>query len=443
MAGQIRSWFFATLILLVSAPIAFAQTILRDAEMERALRELARPVLSAAGLSPARVNILVLRNDSLNAFVVDANTIFIHSGLLLKMNRPAMLQAVIAHEAAHIANGHLTRRAVNRRTSRNVAVLGTILSLAAAGASPEAAGAIAIGTASSAERVFLGHTRAEESSADQAGIRYLARSNIDPSAMVDVMQIFVGQEALNTSRQDPYVRSHPLSRERVRAIKGYAAAYKETDEASAESVYWYNRVQRKLSAYLRAPSYTLRRIKKSDQSDSALVARALAHHKNSNTKKALNEINTLLNKRPRDAYAHELKGQILLESRQFGAAVKSYNTASSLAPKEPLILAGYGQALLAAGNSKSALGVLQKARARDVYNPRLLRDLSVAYAKTGNNGMASLSTAERYAIVGRLPDAGIHAKRALGLLPRGSASWQRAQDIADASDRTKKRKKRK
>lgn len=442
MAGHIRSWFFATVVLLVSAPIAFTQTILRDAEMERALRELARPILSAAGLSPSRVRILVLRNDSLNAFVVDANTIFIHSGLLLKMDRPAMLQAVIAHEAAHIANGHLTRRAVNRRTARNVAVLGTILSLAAAGASPEAAGGIAIGAASSAQRVFLGHTRAEESSADQAGIRYLARANVDPSAMVDVMQIFVGQEALNTSRQDPYVRTHPLSRERVRALKGYAAAYKETDAPSKESVYWYNRVQRKLSAYLRAPSYTLRRIKKSDTSDSARIARALAHHKNSNTKKALNEINALLKTRPRDAYGHELKGQILLESRQFGAAVQSYKNASAIAPNEPLILAGYGQSLLVAGSARSALGVLQKARARDGYNPRLMRDLSVAYAKMGNTGMASLSTAERYAIIGRLPDASIHAKRALGLLPRGSAPWQRAQDIADASERLNKRKKR-
>jgi predicted Zn-dependent protease len=132
----------------------------------------------------------------------------------------------------------------------------------------------------------------------------------------------------------------------------------------------------------------------------------------------------------------------LLESRRFALAVEAYRTASSLAPRQGLILAGYGQALLAAGQPKTALGVLEKARILDTFNPRLLRDLSIAYAKTKNPGMASLSTAERYAMTGRMKDAGLHANRAAGLLPRGSSGWRRAMDIADAAETMKTRKKR-
>ena len=65
---------------------------------------------------------------------------------------------------------------------------------------------------------------------------------------------------------------------------------------------------------------------------------------------------------------------------------------------------------------------------------RVLRDLGGAYAQLGNAGMASLLTAERYALLGRPKDATIHAKRAFDLLKRGSPGWQRAQDVLFASE---------
>ncbi len=132
---------------------------------------------------------------------------------------------------------------------------------------------------------------------------------------------------------------------------------------------------------------------------------------------------------------HELRGQILLESRDLSGAVRAYARAAELAPRNALILGGLGRAYLAAGDSGRALDVLTKARARDSRNPTLLRDLAVAYAEAGQNGQASLATAERYALVGRGADAAVHAKRASGLLPTGSTGWRRAQDILDAQRR--------
>ncbi|MEL6519809.1 MAG: M48 family metalloprotease [Pseudomonadota bacterium] len=441
MVGRLGMLLAAVLCAVTLALPAKAQVILRDAEMERALRELARPIIAAAGLSPNRIRIVVLKESRLNAFVLDGRTIFINSGLLLKMKRPAMLQAVLAHELAHIANGHITRRATNAKAARNTALLGLLLSAAVASVDSQAAGGLAVGSTSAAQRAFLSHTRAEESSADQSGLRYMADANIDPEGMVEVMEIFTGQEVLSRSRQDPYARTHPLSRDRLRRMRGLAAAYKETEPPDPTSVYWFNRVKEKLSAYLSKPSYTLRRLK-NDNSDAARVARAWAYHKNSKTKRALAEIDALLAKRPKDPYAHELRGQILQESRNFGAAVASYKRAAALAPREPLILAGYGQALLAAGQAEAALKVLEQARARDPFNPRLMRDLGQGYAQTGRRGQASLAVAERYALQGKLSDAAIHAKRAVDLLPAGSTGSRRALDIIDAAKQQTTRRKR-
>lgn len=429
---------------MLAAP-ASAQTMIRDAEIEYTLRRLAQPVLNAAGLSNGRVKIYVIKDSSLNAFVIDSQHMFIHSGLILKLKTPEELQAVIAHEAAHIANGHISRRLLNMQSAKTAAGLGMLLAAVAAATTgdAQAAGGIAVGTMSSAHRILLSHTRSEESSADQSGARYMARAGIDPAAMVDVLNIFRGQEALAVSRRDPYALSHPLSRDRLRAVKGYAAAFKPQGKPDPKSAYWYARTRGKLGAFIRNPKWGLREAKKTGFNDVALMMQAVSYHRTPNVKKALKAVNALIKARPNDPYAYELKGQILLESRQAKAGAAAYGKAVALAPREPLILAGYGRALLAQNTGaslKKALGVLEKARARDPQDARMMRDLAVAYAKTGNNGMASLATAERYAIQGRLEDAGLHAKRAAGLLPRGSVGWNRAQDVIRAAKNASKRR---
>ncbi len=429
-------------IAVSAAQPARALTLLRDPDIEYALKQLAAPVLKAAGLSPARMDILVIDDRRLNAFVVDANSIFIHSGLLLKMDNAAMLQSVLAHEAAHIANGHLVRRPVNARNARTAAGIGAILAAAAAVAAgqPQAAGAVAIGAQNSAQRVFFSHTRAEENSADNSGVRYLAAAGIDPQGSVEVMDIFRGQEALAAGRQDPYARTHPLSADRYRLVKRLADGYKGKIRDNPSADYWFARAKGKLSAFQRSPKWTLTRAGDSGYKDVILMRQAIAYHLNSRLKKSLKAMDAAIAMRPNDPYYQELRGQILIESRQTKAAVSAYARAASLAPKNALILGSYGHALLVDGQLKKAQATLEKSRAYDPRNARVLRDLAAAHAKLGNPGMASLVTAERYAMMGRLKDANIHAKRASDQLPRGSGGWHRAQDVLSASKSAGKRK---
>ncbi|WP_243697876.1 M48 family metalloprotease [Rhodovulum bhavnagarense] len=432
----------ALLLALALGP-ARSQSLIRDAEIEHALRELTRPIANAAGINTDTLDILVINDSSMNAFVVDAQTVMIHSGLILRLDRAEELQGVIAHELAHITGGHLTRRMANLRGARGAAAMGLLMSMAmVAGGNAEAGAGLAMGTASSAQRVFFGHTRAEESSADQAGVRFMAHADVDPQGMVDVLDRFRGQEALNVARQDPYLRTHPLSAERMRALKGYAAAYGGRAAQDPHAAEWFARAKGKLGAFLQNPRHTLRQVDKGDGSDIALMRRAVAYHRMPDTGRALAEMNRLETRRPNDPYVQELKGQILLESRQFAPAAQAYGRAVGLAPKEPLILAGQGRALLALDTpaaNRQALDVLKRARVRDPYDPRMLRDLALAYARAGDNGMASVATAERYALMGRLDTASVHANRALGLVPRGAPGWLRAQDILAAAEQARKR----
>jgi predicted Zn-dependent protease len=423
------------LLCLMMAVPARAATFLRDADIEHSLNQLAHPILAAAGLSPSSVKIVVIKDSAYNAFIVDRRHIFINSGLLLKMQSAAQLQSVLAHEAAHIANGHITRRHQNALAANTIAGLGMALAAATAVSTGngDAAAGLGMGINSTAQRLFLSHTRAEEAAADLSALRYMISAGVNPEAFLEVLDIFRGQEMLSAAHQDPYARSHPLTRDRIRAFKARVTALNGLPKPDPKAEYWYARAQGKLSAFLRAPSWTLRRAPKSLTKDIRLMREAAAHHRQPDSKKAIATVNKLVALRPKDAFAHDLRGQILLESRQTKAAVAAFQTAADLAPKNALILGGYGRALLVAGQHKTARSVLEKARARDATNPSLLRDLAMAYAQLGQTGLASVVTAERYALIGRPKDALIHAKRAEGLLPRGSAPWLRAQDVISAS----------
>ncbi len=427
---------------LVSAVQAGAQSLIRDPDIEYGLRELAFPVLRAAGLNTNRVRVLVVNDSTFNAFVIDYNTIYLNYGLILSVDTPEMLQAVIAHEAAHIANGHLARRSENLRAAQRNAQLGTALALiAAAAGGGEAAAGLAAGTSAAALRSFLAHTRAEEASADRSAASYLRWADISPKGMVELHRKFAGQELLSPINQDPYMRSHPTTRERLRAAEAFLEEFEDKAKPNPRADYWFARVKGKLSAFLRSPSWTLRRAAEEDHRDIRLMREASAHHQNRDLTRARNAIDQALSIRPDDPFYYDLKGQILLENRRVKEAIAAYGTAVEMAPNDPLILAGYGRALLVDGQVKTALQALEKARARDYRNARLMRDLGSAYAQVGNNGMASAVTAERYALQGRLADAGIHARRAIGQLPEGSPGWQRAQDVLIASERAKKKRK--
>ncbi len=419
-------WFFFVLVALPS----FGSSLLRDADIENAFSELSKPILQAAGLSPNGVKIMLVDDMRPNAFVIDNKHIFITSGLALRTRTPEMFQSIIAHEAAHIVYGHVTRRGQNISNARSVAAFGLALGImtGAFSGNAELGTSLALGASSSASRAFLTHTRAEESAADQSAISYMAKARIDVKGMADVLDIFIGQENLSPGRQDPYLRSHPLSRDRRRVVMGRVAA-QPPPKQSKTARYWHDRAIGKLSAFMRSPDWTLKNAQSSVHKDVNYLRRAVALSRQGKLVAAIREISKAQSLRPNDAYLQDLKAELYMRNKKFKRAANEYRKATDLDGNNALILAGYGRALLASEQTSKALSVLKQSRQRDFRNLRMLRDLAVAFSKTNQNGMASLITAERFALQGKTKDAKLHARRALDTLPRGSPGWQSAEDM--------------
>ena len=424
---------FVAVFCAFNASAAQSISLLRDPDIEHGLQQLAEPILRAANLNSDGIKVWIVNDMGLNAFVIDHKHIFIHAGLVLQLKSATQLQSVIAHEAAHISNGHISRRLANARRAKMATSFGVLIAAAAVAAGHTDAGVgLALGATGSVNRTLLAHTRIEEFAADQSALRFMNAAKIDPTAMAEVFELFIGQSNLSEEYQDPYTRSHPLNRDRIRTINAYAASA-TTHLPDAKQAYWFSRVQGKLSGFLRAPQWTLRRA--TGRSDVDVMRRAIAEHRSGHSSAAQNTMAQLITTHPNDAFYRELQGQILLESRKFSAATQAYASAANLAPNNALILGGYGRSLLAQNTKSSnaqALTILQKARNLDSRDARILRDSGTAYARSGQQGQAVLAIAERYALQGNMKNAAIQAKRAESLLPRGSAAWQRAQDILDS-----------
>ena len=436
MAASIRmiKTFSILITFLTIAPPAFATSLLRDADIEHAFSELARPILQIAGLRPDQVKVMLVDDAAFNAFVIDRHHIFLNVGLVLKTESAEMLQSVIAHEVAHIANGHLSRRKQNMQATRNAARFGLALALATGKANnnPGLGTGLAIGMSNSAQRVFNSHTQSEEIAADQTALMYFSKLGIDPKGALQVLDYLSGQEYLASSRQDPYARTHPLSRDRLRSAKAQAQVQKPTSP-NPNARFWHARAVAKTRAFSQDPDRTLAASGTAVSEDIAFMQRAIAFSRRGKLIQALKAIEKAQKIRPTDPFFQDLKAELLMRNRQFSQAANAYAKAVSMAPDQSLILAGQGRALLASGQTESALQPLKKAYEMDFKNITLLHDLALAYAKLENQGMASLITAERFGLKGNLKDAMRHAKKAVSLLPQGSPPWQRAQDIVNSN----------
>jgi predicted Zn-dependent protease len=437
-----RSALLGLSALIAFAPIGPAQaagiSLVRDAETEKLIRDYSTPIWRAAGLVPSAVHVHLVLDPNINAFVTAGQRMFINTGLITQADAPMELIGVIAHETGHMAGGHLSRssEAYGKFALPYYASLIAGLGAIAAGAG-DAGMAILAGGAQVTQRSVLAYTRQQEGSADQAGATYLERARESGKGMLMLFERFRDQEALSTTSQDPFVQSHPISEERLASLEERVKASPYYDVPDTpESIHAFKMVQAKINGYVDSPEVTLRRYPVSDQSDYGHYARAVAYHKGDSDSKAHAELEPLLKKYPNDPFLWELKGQIDFESGRVDASIPSYRKAHDLMPNEPQLDLALGQALLATDQksvAREAADLLKSAVKGDPENPFGHYQLSIAYARLGDIGMAELSTAQYYEAVGAKRDAVGHAEKAQTLLKEGSPEWLRAQDIVIAN----------
>lgn len=430
--------------LLTSAPAA-AQglSVIRDQEIEDTLHLFSRPVFIEAGLTPASVRFVLVQNSTLNAFVAGGQNIFLHTGLILETDNADELIGVIAHETGHISSGHLIRTQAAIEDMTIQAILANVLGLAAAvGAkSGEAAVAAAMAGRTFAERGILRHSRIQESSADQAGVRFLEAARLPVGGFLSFMEKLASQELLPESQQTEYIRTHPLTRDRIDFLKNTLQTHKTTSALPDGWVEKHARMKAKLFGYL-FPEQAVR-----DMGDSipSRYGRAIALYRRGQTRDALPVMDSLIQQEPANPWFQELKAQVLFESGRIDDAIPLYAEAVRLAPRSALIRTAYAHALLETRTDKDkrqnmAIEQLQRSLSIEPLSAQSHRLLAIAYGRQGKEGMSRLHLAEAAVLRNKMDDAAREAVLAQRNLPAKSAAWLRAQDILDVVSRNEKKK---
>jgi predicted Zn-dependent protease len=434
-----RLLMLLALSFAVMARPAVAQSILRDAEAETLLRDISRPLIEAAGLRPQDVQVILIHDDSINAFAATGQVVYLHSGLITRADNANEVQGVIAHELGHITGGHMIRTGEAIQAATGISLLSLILGAAAIAAGGGEAGAaiMSMGQRAAIGR-FLAFSRAQESATDQAGALYLRRAGISGRGSLAFFERLQNQEfRLNIPQEDSYERTHPLNRERLAVLENSyqndPAWDRPTDALLEER---FQRVRAKLIGFVDDPRRTLQRFPESNRSIPARYARAYAWHRNHHPERAIAEVDGLLGERPGDPYFLELRGQILLETGRPRDALDSLRQAVARAPNEPLIAAMLGHALISTEDPdhfQEAKQVLRSAIGRDNSNPFAWYQLGIVYDREGDQARAALATAERYNLIGQPQLALANAEQAMLGIPVGTPDWLRAQDIAMVS----------
>ena len=414
-------------------------SFIRDAEIENTIRTYAAPLFQAAGLEPSDVRIYLVNDRSLNAFVAGGQRLFINTGLIMRSKHAGQVIGVIAHETGHIAGGHLSRLQAAIANSTAQSILALVIGAAAVIGTGrgDVGAAIVAGGQSMGLRSFLHYNRTQESAADQAALRFLDATGQSSRGLLEFMELLGAQDLLSADRQDPYLRTHPLSRERVDAVQAHLSRSPNRDKAQPARIQeLHRRMLAKLYAFLEPVPRTLRRYADSDTGLAARYARAIAYYRKPDLGKALPLIDGLIAERPEDPYFHELKGQMLFENGRAAEALKPYETAVRLLPRSPLLRRGLAQVQLELGDPaliEPAIRNLRAALQRDAETPFTWRQLAIAYGRRGDMGMSAVALAEEALLKGDARQARYHAGKAGKLLPRGSIGWLQAQDILQAA----------
>ena len=431
--------------------LAGAQYIsfIRDTEIEDLLNEYARPIFKAAGIGNNRVAMRIVKSDVFNAFVLDGRNVFIHTGALQQSETPNQVIGVIAHESGHIAGGHLAqlRERIARDQTKSLLIkifgIGAIIAGSVAGGGSNTGGITSAGIGAIAGgdeillRSLLADRRAQESSADQSGLRFLTTTRQSGRGMLETFERFAQQEYISASgaTQDAFLRSHPVAASRLAQLRDAVAKSPYNNDKDPPALQLRHDLMRaKLAGYLEQPTAVFNRYPVADRSLPARYARTIARFMRGGLEAALPEADALIKEHPNNPYFHELKGEFLIRTGKAREALPLFRQALKLhAGEAPLISVRLAEALISADDLagvEEAVRLSRQALISDP-NPQAYRLLANGLYKKNQTPQADLAIAEAHFLEGDLKQAQIFAKRSQRGLKEGSPESLRAGDIVN------------
>ncbi|MBT0570419.1 M48 family metalloprotease [Curvibacter sp. CHRR-16] len=183
-------------------------------------------------------HVLLGKNKTVNAFATPGGYFGLELGLLAVTVSRDELAAVLAHELSHVTQRHLARMMAQQEQQTPWLIGAMILGILAAAKDGQSGSAVVVGGSAAAAQSQLNFSRDMEREADRIGFGVATQAGYDPEGFVTMFDKLYNANRLNDSGNFPYLRTHPLSTERMADMQGRlgvkATATSKTNAAASE-----------------------------------------------------------------------------------------------------------------------------------------------------------------------------------------------------------------
>lgn len=385
-----------------------------------------------------------VRDSMLNAFALPGGFIGVHSALVLAAQNESELASVVSHEIGHVAQRHIARMLGQQRQDALIPLAAAVLAVLAARSSPDASAALLMGGQGVALQRQLNFSRDAEREADRIGLQILREAGFETSGMISFFGRMQNATRSYTDAAPAYLRSHPLTTERIADIQARTRDQRYRQRADSLD---FHLIRARLRVLQDSTPQGLRdaatafdrqlQQKTRTQIVGAKYGQAMIALRQDAPAKAQELL--------QDVYAAaqgasipvqssvlaSLSIEIKLAANKPEEALREAETARVKFPISRGIAQQYADALIATGRYENAVTYLRDQAQLYRQEPKVQDQLAKAYAAQGKQALQHLALAESYALNGSMPAA----IDQLGIARRSSDASFYDQAVIDARER--------
>lgn len=286
--------------------------ICEDESLEAYVNGVARKLQPQEVFKHIPFKVRVIKDPSFNAFALPHGAIYIHTGMLAKMENEAQLATLLAHEMTHSTHRHQIKEF---RDLKNKAAFLASINVTLGGLASVFG---ALGTLAS----VTGYSRELETEADVVGLKLMVKAGYDPEESPKLF-VHLKKDIEEEGRKDPFFFStHPKIKERIENYENLLETeYREHKEAVKNSEIFLEKIR------------------------NVILDNASLDLKAGRFKTAQRGAEKKLSLDPNDAKAHYLLGEIFRQRGEKGdrrKAKEHYKKAISIDPSYPDPYKGIG-----------------------------------------------------------------------------------------------------
>ncbi len=345
--------------------------------------------------------ILLIDDDSLNAFAAPGGIIGVNGGLFLYSDNEGQFSSVLAHELAHLSQRHFARNVLKSQDSNLASALVMVSSIAIALISNNP-NAMAVGPAI-LQSQSLRYSRLFEKEADRVGFANLVKAGYHPESMGEMFENMNEIRRLSGDLPPEFLLTHPLSSSRI--SDAFNAAENLSTEGTKKNSLEFSLIKARLEIYYENIfQNSVRKFRErvnQDPTESNLYGLALAHQKNNNYEESLELINRLISSYPKNLVLNNTKVDFLFESGKYEDALVHVNKFLEISPRNYPLSISKSKILLSMERYFESEEIIRDQLLRKNNNPDLWLLLSEIQRSSKNIIGYHQSRAEYFLLLGQ------------------------------------------